>query len=119
MRPGSQRSLRASTTSCVRLVESHREHAWHQYTVKIRNDSGLTRDQVAELLSKLGIESRVHYPHALTHYSCFMSHPQVRAHSFRQAEMAASEVLSLPVHQWLSDRDVDRVAEAVRTVIHG
>ena len=83
-------------------------HVYHQYTVRVRGGAG--RDRVLESLKVRGIFAGVHYPKPV--------HLQEAARTwghgpgdFPVAERLAREVLCLPVHPFLSDRDVDRVAE--------
>lgn len=87
-------------------------HTYHQYTVRICGER--SRDAVLADLGKQQIFAGVHYPHPV--------HLQEAAKGwgygpgdFPNAERLAREVLCLPVHPFLSDADVDRVAEAVRS----
>lgn len=80
-------------------------HAYHQYTVRVAGD----RDRVLAELAASGIHAGVHYPIPV--------HLQEAARpwgfgpgDFPHAEALAAEVLCLPVHPFLSDDDVDRVA---------
>jgi dTDP-4-amino-4,6-dideoxygalactose transaminase len=84
-------------------------HVYHQYTVRVRG--GVERDAVLSTLRAQGIFAAVHYPKPV--------HLQEAARSWGYrlgdvpvAERLAREVLCLPVHPFLSDTDVDRVAEA-------
>jgi len=85
-------------------------HAYHQYAVRIRG--GRTRDQVQAALAERQIFAAVHYPTPV--------HLQEAARpwghgpgDFPHAEALAREVLCLPIHPFLADADVDRVAESV------
>jgi dTDP-4-amino-4,6-dideoxygalactose transaminase len=91
-------------------------HVHHQYTVRIRGQVG--RDTVLEALKERGIAAAVHYP-VPVHLQ-----PAARAWGygpgdFPVAERLAREVLCLPIHPFLSDADVDRVAEATLTAARG
>jgi len=95
-----------------RVLPGHR-HVYHQYVVRIPAESGTTRDQVQAALQARGIGSAVHYPvpvHLQPAYSTD-GHPSLPAE-----EAAASEVLSIPVHPALSRPELERVAEAFRTL---
>jgi dTDP-4-amino-4,6-dideoxygalactose transaminase len=85
-------------------------HGYHQYTVRIRGER--PRDDVAAELARSQIATGVHYPTPV--------HLQEAARGwgygpgdFPAAERLAREVLCLPVHPFLEDGDVDRVAEAL------
>jgi dTDP-4-amino-4,6-dideoxygalactose transaminase len=88
-------------------------HVYHQYTVRIRG--GVARDTVVEALKAKKIFAAVHYPSPV--------HLQEAAKpwgygpgDFPHAETLAREVICLPIHPFLSDADVDRVAENVLRV---
>jgi dTDP-4-amino-4,6-dideoxygalactose transaminase len=85
-------------------------HAYHQYSVRVRGER--PRDEVLAALAAQGIVAAVHYPTPV--------HLQEAARpwgygpgDFPVAERLAREVLCLPVHPFLADADVDRVAEAL------
>jgi dTDP-4-amino-4,6-dideoxygalactose transaminase len=91
-------------------------HVYHQYTVRIQGSVG--RDAVLEALKSRAIFAGVHYPKPV--------HLQEAARAwgygpgdFPVAERLAREVLCLPVHPFLSDPDVDRVAEATLEAARG
>ncbi len=84
-------------------------HAFHQYTVRV---VGAERDAVLARLAEQRIGAGVHYPRPV--------HLQEAARGwgygpgdFPAAEALAERVLCLPVHPFLADADVERVAGAV------
>jgi len=95
-----------------------RTHVFHQYTIRVTAEAAVDRDALAEGLAALGIETGVYYPRAVYDYDCYRTHPQVESETYPEAEAAAREVLSLPVHPWLSDTQLDEVVEGVRSVVH-
>jgi len=82
-------------------------HVYAQYTIRIKS-----RDQAQQELSKKGIPTAVHYPIPL-HLQPAYGHLGQGQGSFPVAEAAAAEVISLPMHPYLSDKDIEHVAEAV------
>jgi perosamine synthetase len=94
------------------------DHAWHQYTIRVQRSATMDRDRAAAKLAELGVETRVYYPKALSQYAFFVSHPRVVFMPTPRAEQAAEEVLSIPVHQWLSPSDLERVTHSVRAACH-
>jgi dTDP-4-amino-4,6-dideoxygalactose transaminase len=62
----------------------------------------------------VGIGSGVYYPRPVFDHDCYRAHPRVVVEPMPRAEAAAREVLSLPVHPGLAERDVERVVTAVR-----
>lgn len=82
-------------------------HIYHQYTIRTPE-----RDRLQAFLKERGVGSSVHYPlpaHLQPAYRDLAPEG-----SLPHAEQAAREVLSLPVHPFLSDLQVEQVIEAVR-----
>jgi dTDP-4-amino-4,6-dideoxygalactose transaminase len=83
---------------------------FHQYTVRLVG--GTPREAVIEGLAKQSISAAVHYPKPV-HLQEAAKSWGVGPGDFPVAEQLAREVLCLPVHPFLSDADVDRVAQAL------
>lgn len=88
-------------------------HVYHQYTVRHPR-----RDELARWLREQGVETGVIYPIPLH------QQPLYRDKGYGElvlpnAEDAAREVLSLPVHPGLSEQDVQAVADGVRAFVPG
>jgi dTDP-4-amino-4,6-dideoxygalactose transaminase len=96
---------------------AERHHAYHQYTIRVSESAAVSRDDLSKGLGRRGIETAIYYPRVAHDYECYRSHPQVRAAPVPHAQRAAQEVLSLPVHQWLKDDDIDEIAQAVTEVL--
>lgn len=92
-------------------------HVYHQYTVRIGEDARCGRDAFVAALAAEGIEAGVYYPRAVYDYDSYRDNPAVEARPFPEAERAARQVASLPVHPWLSDDDLDRIGAVVRKVL--
>ncbi|HRB04520.1 MAG TPA: DegT/DnrJ/EryC1/StrS family aminotransferase [Ilumatobacteraceae bacterium] len=95
-----------------------RTHAWHQYTVRITADCPVDRDTVLHRLNDTGIGAGVYYPRAVYDYECYRAHPRVHIDGgSRVAERVAGEVISLPVHQHLTEGERDQVVSAVQAAV--
>jgi len=86
-------------------------HVYHQYTIRVPED----RDGfVRAMREEFNIGTGVYYPipnhrlPSLSHFAPGLELPQT--------EEAAAQVLSLPVHPSLSDRDRDRIVSAVNAL---
>jgi dTDP-4-amino-4,6-dideoxygalactose transaminase len=91
-------------------------HAWHLYAVRIPasparggGSERLSRDAVRERLAAQGIETGIHYPIPLHRQPAYEG-MRLGAGSFPEAERAAREVLTLPMHAHLAERQAERVA---------
>jgi perosamine synthetase len=95
-----------------------RGHVWHQYTVRVTDEARHARDDVVAGLQERGIGAGVYYPRAVYDYDCYRDHPGVRVgDGCPVAESLGSTVMSLPVHQHLTDADVAAVVSAVTELL--
>lgn len=78
---------------------------WAQYTIRVRD-----RGKIQAGLKDLGIPSRVYYPAPLPQQTAYASCPSAPVPIARRL---SSEVLSLPMHPYLSDGDQGRVIQAL------
>ncbi|MEW6723980.1 MAG: DegT/DnrJ/EryC1/StrS family aminotransferase [Bacillota bacterium] len=83
-------------------------HAWHQYVVRTAR-----RDALSNHLRLRGIETAVHYPRPIHRQPLYQQLGYSSLH-LPQAEEAACQVLSLPVHPGLSPADLEMIVSAVR-----
>ncbi len=89
-------------------------HVYHQYTLRLAGD----RDGFQHRLREVGIGTAVHYEVPVHRQPLYVGLGYGEA-SMPEAERAALEVLSIPVHPALSDEDLERVASAVREAATG
>ena len=99
----------------VALPEIIPGHAWGLYTIKLEDTAARTRMQ--EALKAAGIPFGVYYPKPLHHQPAYAA---AHAASIAQApplpvsEALCHQVMSLPMHPYLDEADVARVAAAMR-----
>lgn len=89
-------------------VPPDRTHVFHQYTVRVPSGK---RDALRAFLQERGIGSEVYYPLPI-HQQRLYRELGYDGH-FPEAERAAQEVLSLPVHPALSPSDLEAIVAAV------
>ena len=87
--------------------------AWAQYTVRLDRPP---RDEVAARLKAEGIPTAVHYPKALHHQPAYTDCPRPEA-GLPVSELFAREVLSLPMHPYLTEGAQERVIRALREAV--
>jgi len=89
-------------------VEVHNISTWAQYTIRVKN-----REEVREKLKKLGVPTSVHYPTPLN------KQPAVADQTMNLpvAELLAKEVLSLPMHPYLSSEDINIVIALLKKTL--
>jgi dTDP-4-amino-4,6-dideoxygalactose transaminase len=87
-------------------------HAWHLYLVRVTEAFGLTRDALVEELSLRGIGTSVHFIplHHMPRYRHATVHS---ADGLPGADAVFPQLLSLPMHQGLTDDEIDLVARSI------
>lgn len=98
------------TGSCVTTPHCSKSahHVYHQYVVRSPR-----RDALREHLKEQQIETGVLYPVPIHQQPGYRGRVAV-AGELAITERAARELLCLPMHPWLSDKEVARVISAVR-----
>ncbi len=86
-------------------------HVYAQYTITVQD-----RDKVAERLKALGVPTAVYYPKCLHQQPAFGSCGN-KLGDFPASEKASREVLSLPMHPFLSDSAQDFVVSSLRQAL--
>jgi UDP-2-acetamido-2-deoxy-ribo-hexuluronate aminotransferase len=89
------------------FIEPHNTSVYAQYTVQVDD-----REVVREKLREEGIPTAVHYPIPL-HLQPVFAGLNLREGCFPVAESAARRVLSLPMHPYLTDAELVRIASQV------
>ncbi len=98
------------------MVPEGRRHVFHQYTIRIpcRRTPGDRRDAAIEALKERGVGSAVYYPVPVHRQQVYLELGYDL--SLPEAERAAAEVLSLPVHPALTQQDLETIVRAVNEV---
>jgi len=92
----------------IPVVSPGAVHVYHQYTIRV---VGHDRDAFAARLLEQGVGTGVYYPipnHRLPSFNMTLDLPQT--------ELAAQEVLSLPVHPSLSSVDLEKIVTAINSL---
>ncbi len=86
-------------------VKAGRTSVWAQYTIRVQN-----RDVVQAKLKKQGAPTAVHYPMPLHQQECFQ-YLEYEKGDFPVAELLAQEVMSLPMNPFVTEEEVELVAQ--------
>jgi aminotransferase EvaB len=84
------------------------KHVFHVYVVRAQR-----RDELASYLEANGIETKIHYPIPL-HLQKGCQHLGYKQGDFPVCEAQAQSILSLPIHQHLTEREIDYVADKIK-----
>lgn len=106
-RIGNYYSERLKTTCVTPDVANGNTHVYAQYTVRLKK-----RDAVAEGMRLKGVPTAVYYPKCLHEQPVFEGLGYAPG-MFPNAELAAKEVLSLPMHPFLTMEELDLACTAI------
>jgi dTDP-4-amino-4,6-dideoxygalactose transaminase len=90
------------------VVEPGATCVWAQYTIRVKN-----RDQVAAKLKDQGVPTAIYYPIPLHRQVAYKKFP-VAPGGLPVSDKMAGEVLSLPMHPYLSEPDQNQIINAVK-----
>jgi len=88
------------------------EHVFHQYVVR-----GERRDELRARLQDSGIGTNIHYPVPVHLQPAYRGRVATGPSGMARTELAASEIVSLPMYPQLTDSQVDRVIAALRSAV--
>ncbi len=92
-------------------------HSWHLYVIKIKLDLiKIERSQFIEELKNLGIGTSVHFiPLHMQPY--YKNRYKFKDTDFPNSFITYKQIISLPIYPKMSDSDVKRVCEAIKTIV--
>ena len=85
--------------------------SWAQYTIQLKDKE--TRDRLQASLKEKGVPSMVYYPKPMHRQEAFAGQAYDDA-DFPNTIKLCDTVLSLPMHPYLSDEDIDEVVSVIR-----
>ena len=94
-------------------VPAGMKSVWAQYTLIVRDGA---RDALARKLAAQGIPTQIYYPRALHEQVAYRSYPVAKG-GVPVSERLPAEVLSLPMHPYLSADEQERIIQGVRAAL--
>lgn len=89
------------------------EHVYHQYTIRITNEYKHSREEFQNLLLENSIQTNIYYPIPLYEFD----HLKVGLRrKLPVTEEITKQVLSIPVHPNLSDKDVEKIIKTIKSI---
>jgi dTDP-4-amino-4,6-dideoxygalactose transaminase len=96
----------------------HKQFNWYLYTVAFGDNS--TRERVKAMMLKEGIGATVYYdpPVHETPYYCKLieSSPKSKSKNLINTEQSSRRVLSLPVHPFVKEEDIEYIASIIKKI---
>lgn len=102
-------SDKLSTIKQVKTPEykNYVKHIFHQYTIRVEN-----REELLKYLASKNIPTAIHYPVPLHLQPAFRGFAEEG--SLPEAELAAKQVLSLPMHPDLLEEEIEYVTNSIK-----
>lgn len=88
--------------------------SWAQYTIRLKDRT--QRDAVQAHLRSKGIPSMVYYPKGLHQQTAYLD-MNLKDDDYQNTTLAAQTVLSLPMHPYLTQEEVEKVSAELKTVL--
>jgi dTDP-4-amino-4,6-dideoxygalactose transaminase len=88
---------------------------WAQYTIRI---PGHDRDAFQAALKRTGIPTAIYYPKPLHRQTAYKHYPSA-GNGLPVSERLAAEVISLPMHPYLTEEVQHRIIDAVKDALRG
>ena len=107
--------LAGSGVTVPEIPSDIRRHVFYTYTIRV---GGGRRDDLRKYLGERGIGTQIHYPVPI-HLQQSAEFLGYRKGDMPVTEKVASEVLSLPMFAELTDGQLERVADSVRSFMKG
>ena len=97
--------------------EKHSSSSFSYYTIRLK-DPKIDRGKLRKHLESEGIQTAVYYPLSL-HLQEIYQPLGYKPGDFAESERAQEEVLSLPMYPELSEKQIEKIARAIKTYIQG
>lgn len=85
------------------IEKDYAKHVYHLYVIRSKN-----RNELQQYLSQNGIQTQIHYPLPVHKQKSYLD-LGFRAH-LPVTEKICNEILSLPMHPWLTEEEVEKIA---------
>ena len=85
------------------------KQVYHTYVVTVDD-----RENLQEFLSQRGVQTKIHYPTPV-HLTPGYRYLGYKAGDFPVCEAQATRILSLPIHQYVTEQQIDWVIESIRS----
>jgi len=95
-----------------KIIENN-THVFHQYTIRVTEEYGHTRDELMTYLKENEIGCGVYYPKPLHLHEHFRK-MGYKEGDFPVSEKLSKEVLSLPVNPFVTKEDTEKIVEKIR-----
>ena len=89
--------------------ENNLKEVYHLYEIRVKNPN--LRDKLVRFLRAKGIDAKIHYPIPM-HLQLASKIYKLKKGMFPKSELIANTTISLPVHEHLSQKQLDKILNA-------
>lgn len=89
-------------------------HVFHQYVIRVIEESGIDRDTFIQHLNNQGIDTAVHYPISIHKQPVYSG--KIKGSSCPVTQQISQEILSLPVFPDLLHSDLQKIIDVIHSV---
>lgn len=90
------------------VEKENTKHVYHLYVIRSKN-----REELRGSLERQGIQTQIHYPIPVHKQQSYES--IARCVNLPITEMVSSEILSLPMHPWLTENELNSITDTIRS----
>ena len=101
-----------------RPADSGTQHAWHLYVLRLAENAPFGRDEFIQRMADAAVGCSVHFI-PLHHHPYWRDLRGADAPGLPVADAQFERAVSIPIFSSMSDAQVDRVAQTVRSVLEG
>ena len=98
----------------VQTVPEGLNHNYHKYVVRFENKE--QRKRVKDKLKEIGFNPSVHYERPLSSNSLY-NNIHIRSDNSGNAQIASETVMSLPIHAWLKDEEIENLCNMILMIL--
>ena len=91
------------------IVGNESFHSYHLYVIEINN-----RDQIQVALAEAGVETKIHYPTLICDQVAYKMRYPDTVSDIKIARHQSQRILSLPIHQNLTNDQANYVVSKIR-----
>jgi len=98
------------------IIPKNYDHTFSRYSIRILDNKRNTRNILINQLNALNIETEIVYPLPLYHYRHIKKY-LINNSRLNNVELICKEILTIPVHQNLSENNIMYIATAIDKII--
>lgn len=90
-------------------LEKNINHVFHQFVIKVKN-----RKNLINYLSKNKIPTGIHYPKLFNNIAYYKKYMKFKIKELKNSNSYENQILSLPIHPYLSKKDALKVCNKIK-----